>query len=271
MVPGVKIGTIKRISFAPDASVVVQMAIEEKVQQYIPQDAKVKIGTDGLIGNKIVVVYGGTQDAPRIADNTRLTVETTVSSEDIMTILQANNQNLLAITNDFKTISERLASGKGSLGKLLSNETVYNDLQATIASLKQATGNARNITQDVSGYTAKLQANGTFANSFVTDTVIFTRLKTIVSQVNDVAVKANGIMNNLDRVSAQVSNTNTPAGALLNDEEMATDLKATLKNLQAASAKLDDNMEALQHNFLLRGFFRKKARQEKLNNQVNNQ
>jgi phospholipid/cholesterol/gamma-HCH transport system substrate-binding protein len=40
-------------------------------------------------------------------------------------------------------------------------------------------------------------------------------------------------------------------------------LKTTLDNLQSASKKLDEDLEALQHNFLFRGFFRKKAKKDK--------
>jgi phospholipid/cholesterol/gamma-HCH transport system substrate-binding protein len=45
----------------------------------------------------------------------------------------------------------------------------------------------------------------------------------------------------------------------LNDEQSAASIKETIKNLQSSTQKLDENMEALQHNFLLRGFFKKKA------------
>jgi phospholipid/cholesterol/gamma-HCH transport system substrate-binding protein len=50
---------------------------------------------------------------------------------------------------------------------------------------------------------------------------------------------------------------------LLNDEQSANKIKLTLQNLQSASKKLDDDLEAVQHNFLLRGFFKKKAKREK--------
>ncbi|HYH55106.1 MAG TPA: MCE family protein, partial [Anseongella sp.] len=56
--------------------------------------------------------------------------------------------------------------------------------------------------------------------------------------------------------------SNNAVGMLLNDPEVAGSLKATIENLEGSSAKLDENMEALQHNFLFRGYFRRKAREE---------
>ncbi|MBA4166209.1 MAG: MCE family protein [Chitinophagaceae bacterium] len=258
---GVKVGTIKSINFAPDASVIVVMNLEEKVKQYIHEDSKAKIGSDGLIGNKIVVIYGGSANAPEVKENSTLAVEAALDPEQIMTTLQANNKNLLAITGDFKVISERLSSGKGSIGKLLTDESVYNELTAAMTSLKSATSHANVISKDLAGYTDRLKTKGSLADDLVSDTVLFSRLRATVTQMNDVADKANGIVSNLSQASSQFNNSNTPIGALLNDQKAASDLKETLRNLSSGTAKLDENMEALQHNFLFRGFFRKKARQ----------
>jgi phospholipid/cholesterol/gamma-HCH transport system substrate-binding protein len=266
---GVKIGTIRHISFDNNANVVVQMNIEEKVRKYIRQDAKAKISSDGLIGNKIVVIYGGTPGAPVVADNFTLTVENAPSSDEMLATLQSNNQNLLAITGNIKTISDRLAAGEGSIGKLLTNETIYNDLQSTVSGLKQTVNHAKNVSDDLSDYTAKLKQKGTLADDLVSDTVIFSRLRATAAQINEVAQKSNGIMNQLAQATSQVNNPATPVGTLLNDRNFATDLKGTLQNLESASQKLDENMEALQHNFLFRGYFRRKAKQEKNNTQAN--
>jgi phospholipid/cholesterol/gamma-HCH transport system substrate-binding protein len=65
-----------------------------------------------------------------------------------------------------------------------------------------------------------------------------------------------------------LQNKNSPAGMLLSDEKSAANLKATFQNLQSASKKLDEDLEAVQHNFLLRGFFKKKAKQDKEANRV---
>ncbi len=260
---GVKVGTIKSIGFNQAADVMVEMSIEEKVMKYIASDAKVKIGSDGLIGNKIIVIYGGSAGAPRVAANGTLKVETALSTEELMGTLQENNKNLLAITSDFKAISSKLASGQGSIGKLLTDESLYNDLRTTMTGLKRASDNASHLTNDLSGFTAKLNEKGTLANELVTDTTVFASLRSTVAQINEAARKANDVVANFSKASSQLNNAKSPVGTLLYDEAAAGDLKLTLHNLQQGSAKLDENMEALQHNFLLRGFFRRKAKAEK--------
>lgn len=259
---GVKVGTVEKMKFFGSSQVEVLMSVEKKAQEYIRRNAKARISSEGFIGNKIVVIYGGTEQAPVIENGGLLGVEKTVNTDEMMATLQQNNANLLEITNDFKHISKKLAEGEGSLGKLLNDETLMNSLQATATTLRQASMNAQQLTSAISGYAARLHSEGSLANDLVTDTVIFSRLRTTARQMEEVSKTATEVTNNLKMASSQLTDSNTPMGVLLTDEQTAENIKRTLANLQTGSEKLDDNMEALQHNILFRGFFRKKAKAE---------
>jgi len=266
---GVKIGTVKKMTFTPKSQVEVILNIESKTQQYIRKDAKAKISSEGFIGNKIVVIYGGTMNSPSVQENDLLAVENGLNTDEIMATFQENNKNLVDITGDIKLISRRLVDGKGSLGKLMTDETLVNTLQATAVGLRQASSNAERLTASISDYAARLRSKGSLTNDLITDTVIFSQLRSTVIQLQQVSKTANEVTDNIKLVSEnfkEVSNnlnsTNSPVGVLLNDQVAADNLKATLDNLQMGTHKLDENMEALQHNFLLRGFFRKKEKAE---------
>ncbi|GAB2797260.1 hypothetical protein GCM10027275_48370 [Rhabdobacter roseus] len=260
---GVKVGTVKRISFYEGSKVEVILNIEEKSQQYIRKDATVKISTDGLIGNKIIVIAGGTPKVPSIEEGDVLKVQTEDSQQDIMNTLQENNKNILAITSDFKEISRKIRAGEGSVGKLLGDESLYNDLNTTMASLKRTSQNAQNLTASLSSYSAKLTREGGLANDLATDTTIMRSVKATMQQLNTTAATAQATVDNLKRMSDDLQvNPNSPVGVLLNDEKTASELKTTVRYLESSSQKLDENLEALQHNFLLRGFFRKRDKRE---------
>ena len=107
---GVKVGTVKAVDFYGTSQVQVTMHIEKKAQEFIRKDAKAKVGAEGLIGNKIVVIYGGTERAGAIAGNEVLLVEKAMTTDDMLATLQRNNENLVAITTDFRTISSRLVA-----------------------------------------------------------------------------------------------------------------------------------------------------------------
>ncbi len=265
---GVKIGTIRKVKFTPEGQVEVTMGIEESSQQYIRKDVKAKVGTDGLIGNRIIVLTGGTPQAPVIADGDLITADSAMNMEEMMSTLQANNKNLLDITNDFKTVSERLANGQGTIGRLLNDESIATSLEVTLTTLKRTMSQTEELTNNLSDYTAKLQQKGSLSNDLITDTVVFSKLRSSVSQIEGLTKTAHEVINTLNTttktVNAGLSNASSPAGVLLHDAQSAESLKAVIKNLETSTQKLDENMEALQHNFLLRGFFKKKKKAENL-------
>ncbi len=266
---GVKVGTVKKLSFYGGSRVLVEMRLEEKSQQFIRKDAKAKISTDGLIGNKIIVIYGGTQAAAQVEDGDALGIENQTSTEEMMNVLQENNRNLLKITTDFKNVSSKIASGEGSLGKLIQDESLYRSMDATMASLKRSSNNAEQLTAAVADYSSKLNKEGTLANELVSDTVLFSQIQASARQLQQTMVIATAAADylktttiSMSKAAENLNKKDSPAGVLLNDEQAAANLKGTLKNLESGSKKLDEDLRALQDNFLLRRYFKKKKKAE---------
>jgi phospholipid/cholesterol/gamma-HCH transport system substrate-binding protein len=263
---GVKVGTVRNISFNTDSKVLVRMDILASMVPFIHKDAKAKISSESLIGNKIVVLTQGGPQSPLIQSGDILEIQSSLNSEDMMKTLQQNNTNLLAITTDLKDMTRRLAKGEGSLGKILKDETLVNTLQKTLNTLHAAAANANAFTTDLSRYTAGLQTKGSLANELITDTIVFNRLRSSVIHLKEIAQSAEAIVDNLNKASSNLNtslnSTSSPLGVLLNDSKAAADLQTTLTNLNLSSEKLDDDLEAMQHNFLLRGYFRKHPKEK---------
>ncbi len=263
---GVKIGTVKKITINNASQVAVDMNIDEAYKQFIQKKSRAKIGSEGLIGNRIVVITSGGGKSPMVDEGDVIGVDKIVSTDEMMNTFQSNNRNLLDITNDFKSISKNVLNGKGTVGKLLSDETLFNEFQLTIAMLKKSATNAQQLSTDVEQFTGKLNKKGALLNDVVTDTIVFHRLQTAVSDIEKVTKTANDIVADLKNTSngltTDLNNPKAPAGMFLKDEATAAQLKDVLKNLQSASIKLNEDLEAAQHNFFLKGFFKKKAKRE---------
>jgi phospholipid/cholesterol/gamma-HCH transport system substrate-binding protein len=263
---GVKVGVVKEINLNGAGGVEVVMSIQEKSKEFIRRDVKAKLGSEGLIGNKIVVLFGGTAAQPPVKNGDVVAVETAMSTEEMMATLQENNQNLLSITTDFKNLSRGISEGKGTIGRLLTDESLVNQFEATAVSLRQASLNAQRLSADVADYAAQLQKPGSMTSNLIKDTVIFARLRAATRQVDELTRTANAMASNLDAASREItaglSNNSSPAGVFLHDEKAAADIQAMLRNLNTGTKKLDENLEALQHNFLLRGFFKKRRKAE---------
>lgn len=254
---GVKIGTVGPLAFSKNSKVKVRIFIEDKAKQYIPIDAKVKITSDGFIGNKILVIYGGSMDSKNVSNGDTLHVEETFSTEQAINTLQESNKNLQIITKNLTAITNKMVSGEGTVGKLLNDDAVYSNVKTATGALANALENTLKLTKTLSDFSAKLNNKGTLANALVNDTVVYSSLRVSMLKLQTIADSASAMVNTLKSDS---ENPNTSLGVLLKDKESGTNLKETLKNLQTSSKKLDQDLEAIQHNALLKGYFKKQSR-----------
>ncbi len=259
---GVKIGTIKKIQFYGTSQVQVFLSIDEEAHKYIHRDAKASISSDGLIGNKIVVIDGGSPNFPFIEEGDQLQVNKALSTDDIMKTLQTNNKNLVEITNNFKVLSKNLVEGKGMAGSLLTDEQIAESFKSIVTDLQSTTASANKMARELNTFSNKLNTKGGLADKMLTDTAVFAQLQNSVNEFHKTSQSASELSANLKAASAKLNDNNNALGILLNDEQTADQLKAIFGNLETGSKKLDENLEALQHNFLLRGYFKKKAKEE---------
>ncbi len=258
---GVKIGVVKQIKFYGQSQVEVGLNIDESAQAYIRKDAQATIGSDGLIGNKIVVIEGGSPRSAAIVEGDRLHSREALSSEQILDTLQITNRNLLKITNDVDGVISQIRTGKGIAGAILRDSALADRFKTTVSSLHDASVNASKMTGTLANFSSKLNNKGTLAHELVTDTTVFNNLKASSVELKRAAASATDVANNAKRASEKLNSTDNAIGILLNDQAVNTSLKKTIGNLETSSKKLDEDLEAAQHNFLLRGFFRKRDKE----------
>jgi phospholipid/cholesterol/gamma-HCH transport system substrate-binding protein len=259
---GMKVGTVKSIGFYGNSQVAVVLNVEKQAQAHIRKDSKARITTDGLVGNKIVVIDGGSDQAQPVADNDSLQSEHVAGTQELMTTLQASNGNLLEITGNLRTISKRLTESQGTLGQLINDPAIADRLRASIDNLRTATAGSEAMIANLRDFSDRLRQPGGLASQLATDTTVFSRLKGAVTQLGQAAAQVDEFSNSLRTAGAGLNDKNSPVGTLLHDQEAADNLQRTLKNLRVSSQELSEDLEALQHNFLLRGFFRKKDKQQ---------
>jgi phospholipid/cholesterol/gamma-HCH transport system substrate-binding protein len=259
---GMKIGTVKDMYFANNSNVEVTLVIEKWSQKHISVDSKAKIGGEGFIGNKIVVIQTGVEKVS-ISNGSIIRSEKSTSTEDMLSTLQSNNVNILEITSNFKKISKKILDGDGTLGALITDSTISNDLRSTLISLKKASINGEKAMVSLNDFSSKLNHKGSFANDIISDSSMVPELKATISLFQKTALSASEFTENLNKASQQLNNTNSPIGMLLNDEAAKQDLKIILQNIKISSEKLDENLEAMQHSFWLKGYFKQKEKEEK--------
>jgi phospholipid/cholesterol/gamma-HCH transport system substrate-binding protein len=254
---GVKIGTVKSLHFYKESQVQVIINIEVKAQEYIRKNAMIKTGTDGLIGNKILIIYGGSPRAPQVEDGDTLLVAKSFSQEDMVNTFQESNTNLKSITMDIKKLSATLASGEGTIGKFINDNHVYDNIEATTGSLRRASSNAEQLLLSLNTFTTGLNSKEGLAHELATDTVVFKSLKNAVQQLAQIVDTVGLIATSL---TAERKNPTGTLGVLLYDTASGARMKTMIINMESSSRNLNEDLEAAQHNFLLRRYFKKKEK-----------
>lgn len=258
---GVKVGTVKRIEFKSLEDVEVTLTIEEKSREFIRKDATVSIGTDGFIGNKLIVIEGGSGQAPPIENGDVLTASVGGGLDAMLETLQVNNENFVGITENLGVLLHRLNEGQGTVGAVLNDSVMADNVRSMIHNLNRTAANSALASDALLELTAKLNKEGSLVNDLLTDTVVYANLREAVTQLQGITRTADALMDNLHDATSKLNQNDNAVGLLLNDPATAEQVKRTLENLENSTEKLDQNMEALQHNFLFRGFFRRQARE----------
>jgi phospholipid/cholesterol/gamma-HCH transport system substrate-binding protein len=249
---GINVGTVKKIIIVNDSLIKVDMLIEEDIASHIKKDAMASIGSDGLVGNMIVNIIPGKKSNEMVKDGDVILSENKTSTDEILKTINSTSENAKLITDNLVKITNQINSKKGTIGMLI-NDTVMSDhLKQTICNLKVTTQS-----------TSKSMAN---LNKIITD---LNNKDNVVGALKDTVTgrKIKMIIVNLEKSSEQINKTITNLkdgkGALnylSNDPKLVKQIDSTMINLNQASSKLNENLEALKHNFFFRGYFKKQEK-----------
>lgn len=259
---GVKVGIIKEISFEDVEHVRVVMNIEEKSSKFIRKDVIATLDSDGLIGNAIISLIGGTESLPQIEDGDEIKSGVSGGMDAMLSTLQVNNENLVEITKNFAELSKNLVDGKGTVGAMLTDDQIATDLRTAVSSLNGTMEKANKAVDNLALLSTKLNSEQGLIHELTTDTAVFASLRESAAQLQGVTQTAAALMSNLNQTTERLNDKDNAIGVLTNDPEAADEVRQILRNLNMGTEKLDENMEALQSNFLLRGFFKDKAKRE---------
>jgi phospholipid/cholesterol/gamma-HCH transport system substrate-binding protein len=258
---GVKIGTVRDVRIVTEGKVVVTLSLKNKQNRFIKKDATAFIGSDGLVGSKIVVIRPGTQTSV-IQDTDTIGALSPADTQDLLNIAKDVGDNTRSLTSDLKMLAKKVNDGQGIVGELLSDGDFARDLRASADHMRMTTDRTAQASQELHAMLYKLNHGDGLINRLATDTSLSYTFDQTLANVRELSKNSAEMSQGLKELIGKMNSGNNAIGVLLADSLFADRLKVTVENAQHATAKLDENMEALQHNFLLRGYFRKKDKNE---------
>ncbi len=135
---GINVGTVDNIIIINDSTVRVDMLIRKDVQQFIKADSEAGIGSEGIIGDRVLIITQGSNDASMAKDGQIIRSTEPIETDAIMVSLQATAINAEVITNQLAEIMININSGEGTLGRLIQDSTISENISQTILNLKRS-------------------------------------------------------------------------------------------------------------------------------------
>jgi phospholipid/cholesterol/gamma-HCH transport system substrate-binding protein len=259
---GVKIGTVKEVRIASEGKVIVKLSLKDRQSEFIRKDATASIGSDGLVGNKIVVIRPGTANE-LIAENDVINTTSPPDTQELINIAKDVGDNTKSLTADLSAIADKISKGQGIVGELLTDGALAQELRTAVTNLSQASGNTAHASSELHKMLYEMRNGNGLVPSLIRDTAYANTFKQSLASIQQVTANAQTVTDNLQALSVKMNEDDNAIGALLNDKATGDRIKNTIENAENATEKLDQNMEALQHNFLFRRYFRKEAKRKK--------
>jgi len=135
---GINVGTVDNIKIINDSTVRVDMLILKKVQEFIKTDCEAGIGSAGIIGDRILVITQGSDDASLVKDGQQISSNEPVETDAIMISLQVTAGNAEIISQQLAEIMFNINSGNGTLGRLIQDSTIAQNFDETMLNLKKS-------------------------------------------------------------------------------------------------------------------------------------
>jgi len=262
---GLQAGTVKTIDIINDTTMEVTMLIDSKVKNYIHDNAQAAIGTEGLMGNKVINIQPVKGNSPVVTNGALLTAQKITSMDEMLQTLSKTNNNIATISEALKTTVLRLDTS--AIFNVLNDKNIGISLRSSLQNINKATSNASGMTLGLDEIVMQIKQGKGAAGVLLTDTAFAGNLKVALAKIKSASDNANKMTLQLNSMATNINYDlaygKGPLHALLRDSTITQRLNTSMANVQKGTDGFNQIIVALKHNFLVRGYFKTQAKLKK--------
>ncbi len=251
-VAGQLAGTITAIDFLPpDADTTrnlrLTVQVDERVQPQVRADSRARLRTQGLLGDKVFDISPGTPRFAVLSPNDTLPLAPSLDYDQIITTASSAVGDVVGLTKDLRGITGGIAKGEGTVGQLVTNRTLYDELSTTLSQtnallrrLQSPNGTVGRLLDDPALYANLVRVTGTLD----TLTTQVARSDGTVGRLlrdDSLYVRMLGVTAGADSLLRLMTQGNGLAAKLLTDQQSYDQLNRALTELNAILADVRSN------------------------------
>lgn len=263
---GVKVGMIRDIRIEGKNRVIVELRVDKIIDSLIKRDSRVRISSDGIMGNRIVVIYGGSTTSPLFTEFDIMEADPYNDPQALFRTLGESSKDVAGLADNLRKISNQVLYGQGVAGRLL-NDTIMaqslllasRSLQHTMTRVETTALRADKLVASLQRSAGRLSEPGNLAYGILEDTVMYQNLLESSQQLKDALQSLAYTAKSLEKPGKALGQEKTMVGTILYDTLSGIHLKQTLDHIDSASRIMEQDLKALQHSILLRHYFKRKG------------
>lgn len=256
---GIDVGTVRRIEITSDSSVEVYMIINKKMRKFIRKNSIASIGTDGLMGSKLVNINSANGASDIVNSGDVLGSLKPIESDEMLRTLNTTNLNLARITTDMRIITHKLNSSQ-SLWNILQDSIISENFRSSIEYLEETSKETKQAVMKINLILHSIYNGNGLLATVIHDSILSNQLKSTVSNLNKTTEKIHRSSNSLNTLTEKYSNSSGTINLLFMDTLFKNEIKSSVNHINSATEKIDEDLDALRKSFLLRRYFKKQSR-----------
>ncbi len=258
---GINVGTVGRINVTSDTGIVVTLNIDESMKPYIRKNVVAAVGTDGLMGDKLINLNAPRTSGAPIEEHDTIQSLKPIETEEMLRTLNATNNNVERISADLYQITTRLKSSE-SLWSLLSDSLLAQNLKSAVGDFRTAGAHTADMTLTAKTIVQDLQHGDGIAYRLFADTSLSNKLDNSLQQIQRASQETSAMMKDLQQIVGDLKQGEGTAGLILADTSARQSLLHSLQSIEQGTGRFNENMQALKSNFLFRGYFRRQQKKQ---------
>ncbi len=255
---GIIVGTVSELQITTDTSVVVDMSIDRKMLKFIRKDSRVEIKPEALIGDKMLVIYTGTESFDHVSEGDFLMPVGTIHLEDIVHQLSGELHKAEFIINNLVDITDKVNEGDGNVGRILNDSSIAIKMDQSMDNFEVITRNLKELSQQLNEPESDI-------GRLIHDDQLTRKLDLILLKFDSIATNVETASADLALTTSQLSLASEALNSgdglvnkLLYDSIFADSIAITIDNLNQTLVGIEAVATNLQHKKLFGGTKEKK-------------
>jgi len=255
---GIDVGTVSKIEIKSSTKIYVELTLEENYVEFIGINSIATLGTDGLMGNRLVNIEPGKDYERIIKSGDQIVGKEVLSTDEMMLTLDKTNKNISIVSEDLVSITGSINKSRGTLYSVLLDTSLAESIKYSLLNISDISTSLRNFSADLLKLSTDIrQGHGIVGELTKDNSSMHTQFDSTLSNLRVASDELSRFSTTLKETMDSIKYAKGSIPTLMYDTIVAGQLRTTMANIDSGTVQLNELMNALKENFLFRKYFKK--------------